>query len=119
MTIKKQFTQKQSEIKSGIFELVRNKISEYRKTSEYTELLKSQISKICNDYKDFDFTIYIDSGDSHLLTQLTESFHVNIQVYEKDFLGGTRTIVPERNILIDNSFKTRLVEEQENFVVTL
>ena len=55
MTIKKQFTQKQSEIKSGIFELVRNKISEYRKTSEYTELLKSQISKICNDYKDFDF----------------------------------------------------------------
>lgn len=119
MTIKKQFTQKQSEIKSGIFELVRNKISEYRKTSEYTELLKSQISKICNDYNDFDFTIYIDSGDSHLLTQLTESFHVNIQVYEKDFLGGTRTIVPERNILIDNSFKTRLVEEQENFVVTL
>lgn len=119
MTIKKQLTQKQSEIKFNIFELVRNKISEYRKTSEYMELLNSQISKICNDYKELNFTIYIDSGDSHLLNPLKETFHVNIQVYEKDFLGGTRTIIPERNILIDNSFKTRLAEAQENFIVTL
>lgn len=119
MVIKKQLTNKQSEIKLKIFELVRNKIAEYRKTPAYIELLKSQISKIADDYKNLDITVYIDSEDSHLLDQLKESFHVNIQVYDKDFLGGTRTIVPEKNILIDNSFKTRLVEEQENFAVTL
>lgn len=119
MAIKKQLTNKQSEIKSKIFELVRDKIAEYRKTPAYIQLLKSQISNIVNDYKDLDITVYIDSEDSHLLNQLKESFDVNIQVYDKDFLGGTRTIVPERNILIDNSFKTRLVEEQENFAVTL
>lgn len=119
MMIKKQLTNKQSEIKLKIFELVRKKIAEYRKTPEYVELLKSQISKIVNNYQDLDITVYIDSEDSHLLNQLKGSFHVNIQVYDKDFFGGTRTIVPERNILIDNSFKTRLVEEQENFAVTL
>ena len=119
MTIKKQLTNKQYEIKSKIFELVRDKIAEYRKTPAYIELLKTQISNIAKDYKDLDITVYIDSEDSHLLNQLKESFDVNIQVYDKDFLGGTRTIIPERNILIDNSFKTRLVEEQENFAVTV
>ncbi len=119
MFIKKQLTNKQSEISSKIFEHVRKKIAEYRKTPEYIELLKAQISKTINDYRDLDITVYIDSVDSHLLNQLKDSFHVDIQVYDKDFLGGTRTIVPERNILIDNSFKTRLVEEQENFAITL
>ena len=119
MIIKKHFTNKQSEIKSKIFEMVRNKIAEYRKTPEYLELLKSQISSVQETYKDLNITVYIDSEDSHLLNPLKESFHVNIQVYDKDFLGGTRTIVPEKNILIDYSFKTRLVEEQENFAITL
>ena len=99
--------------------MVRNKIAEYRKTPEYLELLKSQISSVQETYKDLNITVYIDSEDSHLLNPLKESFHVNIQVYDKDFLGGTRTIVPEKNILIDYSFKTRLVEEQENFAITL
>lgn len=119
MAIKKQITGKESEIKSNVFDLVRKKISEYRKTPDYIELLKSQISNIVKDYSDLDITIYIDSEDAHLLNTLKESFQVNIQVYDKDFLGGTRTIVPEKNILIDLSFKTRLVEEQERFTFTL
>lgn len=119
MMIKKQLTGKQSEIKSKIFELVQKKIADYRKTPAYVELLKSQISDIVNDYKDFNITVYIDSEDADLLNLLKDSFDINIQLYDKDFLGGTRTIIPEKNILIDYSFKTRLVEEQENFTVTL
>ena len=42
-----------------------------------------------------------------------------IQVYDKDFLGGTRSIIPDKNILIDYSFKTKLMEEQEKFAITL
>lgn len=118
MIIKKQLTNKQSEIKSHIFNLVREKIAEYRKTPAYVAELEFQISKIVEDYKDLDITVYIDSEDAHLLDTLKASFDVNIEIYNKEFLGGTRTIVPEKNILIDNSFKTRLVEEQENFSVT-
>ena len=118
MIIKKQLTNKQSEIKSHIFNLVREKIAEYRRTPAYVAELEFQISKIVEDYKDLDITVYIDSEDAHLLDTLKASFDVNIEIYNKEFLGGTRTIVPEKNILIDNSFKTRLVEEQENFSVT-
>ena len=119
MNIKKDLTNKQSEIKVKIFELVREKIAAYRKTPEYIEFLKNQISSVIKDYGDSDITVYIDSEDEPLLDDLQKSFKCNIQVYNKEFLGGTRTIVPEKNILIDNSFKTRLIDEQEKFAITL
>ena len=115
MLIKKQITNKQSELKSKVFESVRGKLIVYRKTPEYVKQLENQIDKIIKEYGDLNITIYIDPEDSHLLNGLNESFNVNIEVYKKEFLGGTRTIVPEKNILIDNSFKTRLIEEQEQF----
>jgi len=118
MLIKKQITNKQSELKSKVFESVRGKLIAYRKTPEYVKQLENQIDKIIKEYGDLNITIYIDPEDSHLLNGLNESFNVNIEVYKKEFLGGTRTIVPEKNILIDNSFKTRLIEEQEQFAFT-
>lgn len=119
MAIKKDLTKKQSEIKTKVFEIVRKKIAEYRKTPEYTTHLKRQIESILEEYKENNITIYIDSEDSILLDELKSYFNCDIQIYDKDFLGGTRTIVPERNILIDHSFKTRLIEEQEKFAITL
>ena len=105
MNIKKDLTNKQSEIKVKIFELVREKIAAYRKTPEYIEFLKNQISSVIKDYGNSDITVYIDSEDEPLLADLQKSFKCNIQVYNKEFLGGTRTIVPEKNILIlPNSF---------------
>lgn len=98
---------------------MRKKIEEYRKTPEYITHLKHQIESVLDEYKENNITIYIDSKDSLLLDELKSYFNCDIQIYDKDFLGGTRTIVPERNILIDHSFKTRLIEEQEKFAITL
>ena len=70
-----------------------------------------------NEYSNFDITIYIDSDDSALLDDLKKATGANIEIYDKEFLGGTRTIVPEKNILIDHSFKSRLADEQEQFSI--
>ena len=120
MKIKKELTQKQSAIKIEVFDRVREKLLEYRKTNDYLVYLENQIKNIMSEYSDVDITIYIDPNDSSLLDELkSKTWSVNIEVYNKEFLGGTRTIVPEKNILIDNSFKTRLIEEQEQFAITL
>lgn len=119
MKIKKQVTNKQATLKSLIFDEVRNKISEYRKTPEYLVFLENQIKSIINEYADKDITIYIDPDDSDLLDELKSITGGNIEIYSKQFYGGTRTIVPEMNILIDNSFKTRIADEQESFTITL
>lgn len=119
MSIKKDFTRCESGIKSKVFDMVREKLSAYRKTPEYIDCLKNQIQDILSEYKDFDITVYIDSEDFGILKQLKDSTGANIVLYENNFLGGTRTIIPEKNILVDHSFKTRLADEQENFVITL
>ena len=112
MKIKKELTQKQSAIKIEVFDRVREKLLEYRKTNDYLVYLESE-------YSDVDITIYIDPNDSSLLDELKSKTGGNIEIYNKEFLGGTRTIVPEKNILIDNSFKTRLADQQDLFAITL
>lgn len=119
MSVKKELTKTQLEIKSKVFDFVREKINVYRTTPEYTSYLIKQINEILQNYKDFEMTIYIDPDDSGLLAQLKKETNGNIMVSDKNFLGGTRTIVPEKNILVDYSFKTRLSEERENFTITL
>ena len=118
MMIKKNLTQKQSGIKAQVFDIVREKIAAYRKTPEYVLHLISQIEKIMSEYSNLNITIYIDPDDAALLDELKSKTGGNIQVYNNEFLGGTRTIVPEKNILVDNSFKTRLADEQEQFTIT-
>ena len=119
MAIKKDLTKKQSEIKVKVFDIVRKKIADYRTTPEYIANIKHQIQSVLDEYDDSELTVYIDSNDSALLDELKSDFNCNIQVYDKDFLGGTRSIIPDKNILIDYSFKTKLMEEQENFAITL
>ena len=121
MAIKKEkdLTKKQSEIKVKVFDIVRKKIADYRTTPEYIANIKHQIQSVLDEYGDSELTVYIDSNDSALLDELKSDFNCNIQVYDKDFLGGTRSIIPDKNILIDYSFKTKLMEEQEKFAITL
>lgn len=117
MMIRKNLTHKQSLVKSQVFDIVREKIASYRKTPEYVLLLISQIEKVMSEYSNLDITIYIDPDDSALLDELKAKTGGNIQIYNNEFLGGIRTIVPEKNILVDNSFKTRLADEQEQFTI--
>ena len=41
---------------------------------------------------------------------------VTLTISAMPFLGGVRAVIPEKNILIDNSFETLLNEERENFI---
>lgn len=104
MKIKKELTQKQSAIKIEVFDRVREKLLEYRKTNDYLVYLENQIKNIMSEYSDVDITIYIDPNDSSLLDELKSKTGGNIEIYNKEFLGGTRTIVHEKNILIDQFF---------------
>ena len=40
---------------------------------------------------------------------------MTITVSEEDFIGGVRSVIPGRNILIDHSFKGALEKEYQEF----
>ena len=71
---------------------------EYMKTEAYKELLVSYIAKAAR---------FADGNP--LTTGMT------VTVSEEDFLGGIRSIIPGRNILIDHSFSGALEKEYEEF----
>ena len=47
---------------------------------------------------------------------LEQKLSVTLTISAMPFLGGVRAVIPEKNILIDNSFETLLNEERENFI---
>ena len=59
--------------------------------------------------------IYIDPADQEKQNLLSMETGCDIRVSQYPFSGGTRAVIASKNILIDNSFETKLKEAGENF----
>ena len=94
LKLRRQLSRVQNELKNKLFEEVRAMTEEYMKTEEYKELLVSYITKAA---------------------RFAEGNPMTVTVSEEDFLGGIRSVIPGRNILIDHSFSGALEKEYEEF----
>ena len=105
----------QEELKEKLFVEMKDRLARFAESSDYQRLLVRQLKEaiaFCQGRR----------GDS-----LHRSFRCGaedqsggrgsapITVSSYSFMGGTRAVIPERNILIDNSFETKLAEAKENF----
>lgn len=113
--IKKEMTKAQELRKEELFVEVKNLLEEFMSTRAYQNLLIKQITEAKKFAKEEPITIYIDPADSAALTALQTATDCQLTVSEYSFWGGTRAIIHSKNILIDNSFETRLKEEKEAF----
>lgn len=112
---KRNITLKTNNCKEKLFEEVKNKISEYRKCDDYISLLVSLIND-CEKYaEDDELKIYIDKNDSNLKNSLSKLVKADIFINDFSFGGGIRAIIPAKNILIDETFDTKLSEIKENY----
>ncbi len=119
LDIKRQVTNKQNSIKTKIFSAVSAKLEEYRKTPEYVQSLKNQLVKLSSDFAGTDIVFYISIEDEALLDELKSVSDFNILVNDVSFMGGIKAVIPSRNMLVDLSYKTKLMEAEEQFVITL
>lgn len=113
--IKRKITRKQDELKDKLFVEIKNLLSDYMATPEYNQLLINQIKAAKEFANDLDVIIYIDPADSKRLSSLELAANASLTISEYSFSGGTRAVIPAKNILIDNSFETKLLEAKENF----
>lgn len=113
--IKKEMSKMHEQRKNELFAEVRKLLEQFMTTKEYQELLVKQIKTAKKFARNEDITIYIDPSDSDFLTSLENATNCSITVSENSFLGGTRAVIPSKNILIDNSFETKLKEKKEVF----
>ena len=113
--IKKELGKKQEELKSLLFHEVENKLEEYMSTKEYWKYLIDHIIEAKKFAQDEEIQIYIDPADEEALESLEKATGTQISVSEYSFHGGIRAVIRSKNILIDQSFETRLNEAKDGF----
>ena len=117
MDIRRKVLEKTAEISDRVFHDVKLKLEDFMKTSDYDELLATQIIKAKEFAMGDNITVYINPSDKDKISALEEKTGVSLTVSDRDFIGGSRAVIPSRSILIDNSFSTKLDEAKSSFTL--
>lgn len=116
LQIKRTHSLKNMELKNQLFAEVEKKLLEYKKTPEYRDYLVRKIEAALQFAKGQPLEFFLDDSDSALLDEMAEKTGASIHISAEHILGGIRAVLPEKHILIDNSFAAMLREERESFI---
>lgn len=116
MRIKRRLRKKEEELKEKLFVEVRDRLGRFMDTPKYNELLVKWLKEALSFAGGDEIILYIDPADSSKQMELEAQIQAPVVVSQYSFIGGMRAVIPSRNILIDNSFETKLAEEKEAFV---
>lgn len=115
INIKRVFGQRQEELKDMLFVELKDMLANFMETTEYQHLLEKQVAYAKEVAGDDELIIYMDPSDEDKARRLALHHNANIHTSEYSFEGGTRAVIPSKNILIDNSFQTKLEEAKVDF----
>jgi len=115
--IKRDIGEKHHEAKENLFKDIEAKLIEYTKTSAYEEKLTRLIINARKVAKSNPITIYIDPIDADKAERLEKETDMPITISKIPFLGGIRAVISSKNILIDNSFASKLAEAKQTFTI--
>ena len=101
--------------KEELFALVEEKIKGYRDTDAYEELLVHYIEEAKTFANGENITIYLTPSDAEKQERLEQKTGVLLTVSEEEFVGGIRAVIASKNVLIDETFGSRLRQERENY----
>ena len=115
INIKRTLGHKQEELKDKLFVELKDMLANFMETSEYQALLESQVAYAKEVAGEEPLIIYLDPADEDKLNHLALHHNADIRISEYSFSGGSRAIIPSKNILIDNSFQSKLAEAKADF----
>lgn len=115
INIKRIYSRKQEELKKMLFSELRNKLALFMETSEYPYFLERQVKKALEIADGSPMTVYLDPSDADKINMIALVTDADMGTSEHSFFGGIQAEIPSKNILIDNSFKTKLEEAEDNF----
>ena len=115
ITLKRDWSKKQEELKEALFGEVSTKIRDFMSTSEYETYLCRKIKEAQDFAENDEIHIFLSRTDRERLDALIQKTGISLQVSEEDFIGGIRAEIPHKNILIDNSFAANLDAMRKEF----
>lgn len=118
LEIKRKESRKQEELKDKIIVEVRNRLAIFMDTPEYEHFLIRKIKEALKFAGNDEIIIYIDPDDATYQPSLQINTGATVVVSKYPFGGGMRALIRSKNILIDNSFESRLEEISDSFSFT-
>ncbi len=113
--IRRKLIKKTNELTEQIFEEVDTLLNDYKNTEDYIQLLEKQISNAVAFAGNAEMIVYLDPEDKDKKPMLEKATFAVLTISETSFGGGTRALIPSRNILIDNSFESKINDARANF----
>ncbi len=113
--IKRTLSKKQDELKEKLFVEVKDLLANFAETREYHQMLVKQLREAREFAGGDEVILYIDPSDAQKKYSIESEVGAPVTVSEYSFMGGTRAVLPGRNILIDNSFESKLAGAKESF----
>ncbi len=113
--IKRKLSKKQQKLKESIFAEVEDLLEDFSKKPEYIDWLEDKIKQSLEIAENDSVQIYLTAKDSAKAEELKKRTGITPLISETNFLGGIRAVIPEKNILIDNTFLTAFENEKERF----
>lgn len=115
ITLKRNWSQKQEEMKQKLFAEVKALADKFMQTPEYDDYLCRKITEASAFAEGDEIHIFLSAADKDRLESLKEKTGVSLTVSEEAFTGGIRAEIPGKNILIDDSFSTGLENMSKEF----
>ncbi|MGH2080194.1 V-type ATP synthase subunit E [Aerococcus urinaeequi] len=109
----------EEKLKKTLFAEFNDAIQNYMQTDEY----RNQLVVMINNLKDYaeknreELVVYINHSDQGMLETLFEETNANIQISDREFLGGVRGVLKDRQVLIDYSFSTLLANVEDSLTI--
>lgn len=115
--IRRKINHKQEELKHKLLDEIKAMLEEFFKTEDYKKLLIKQIEDAKKVARGEVIAIYIDIRDEALKTELEKAAGGELIMDGRAFFGGIKAEIPKKNILIDNSFESKLDNWMESYLV--
>lgn len=104
ITMKRNWTKKQNELKDSLFAEVKQHLEAFMLAPEYEDYLCKKIQEARDFAGEDELQIYLSSEETDRVQALSQRTGFPIQVSKENFMGGIKAAIPTKNILIDNSF---------------
>lgn len=115
--IRRKINHKQEELKNKLLAEVEALMEAFFTTEDYKNLLIKQINEAVAVARGEEIHIFLDAKDKGLKEELEAACNVRLVADGRTFYGGIKAEIPKKNILIDNSFESKLDNWKETYLI--
>ena len=115
--IRRKINHKQEELKNKLLAEVEALLEGFFTKEDYKKLLISQINEAVKVARGEEIRIFLDARDISLKAELEKACGIELIADGRTFYGGIKAEIPKKNILIDNSFESKLENWKETYLI--